>query len=88
MIPLARVNEPANELEPTPRPMNLPPAETSVVAWSPKVVFKEPEKELEPTPVELTWPDVLMEAAVREVPTVTDLVKLREPAKELDDNEF
>ena len=47
VMDLAIFSEPANELEPVPMPRNLPPAETSVFEWTPRVVFTEPLKDEE-----------------------------------------
>ena len=53
-------NDPAKELEPVPIPKNLPPAETSVVAWIPRVVLRDPAKEEEPVPEIVALPKIVM----------------------------
>jgi hypothetical protein len=43
---------------------------------------REPEKELEPAPVEVIWPEVLREPAVRELVIVADFNTSRDPVKD------
>ena len=51
-------------------------------------MFNEPEKELDAAPVELIWPEVLTDPAVKELVTVNDLAMLSEPRNELEAIEF